>query len=145
MGAGAFASAKGKRVERAAVNLLQPVIDKVYGGLGIEIPKLFRNGYLAAADGGYDIGGLDWLAFEIKGCETLCIPKWWKQCVRQAKPEQIPVLLYKQNRRAWKCVMFGYLHVRKGKRVKARIEVDIDTFLTWFEAKLISELESEHV
>lgn len=138
-GAGAFANSKGKRVEQAAVRLLQPVIDKVYDGLGIEVPKLIRNKN-QSANGGFDISGVDWFALEIKGCETLCIPKWWRQTTSQAKPSQIPVLLYKQNRRAWKCVMYGYMHVGNGKRLKARIEIDIDTFLYWFECKLISEL-----
>ena len=137
MGTGAFANAKGKRGEREAVRVLQPTIDKVYGARGLEPPKMYRN-QNQSADGGYDLASdaTSWMALEIKRCETLCIKKWWKQCVSQGSPEQVPVLMYRQSRKQWKVMMYGVLIVGGGVRVKSPVTVDLEAFLTYFEAKL---------
>jgi len=146
MGTGKFANSKGKRGEREAVNVLQPTIDKVYAARGLDAPKMYRN-QNQSADGGYDLAcdATQWMALEIKRCETLQINKWWKQCVSQGSPEQVPVLLYRQSRKRWQCVMYGYLTVGSGLRVKSRVHVDLDTFLTYFEAKLSVMLDENGV
>ena len=142
MGTGKFANAKGKRGEREAVKVLQPSIDKIYGARGLDAPKMYRN-QNQSADGGYDIqsDATSWLALEIKRCETLQITKWWRQCVSQGTPSQVPVLLYRQSRKQWKAVMFGYVEVGGGLRVKSRVQLDLESFLTYFEAKLAYMLD----
>ena len=128
MGTGKFANSKGKRGEREAVKVLQPVIDKVFNDRGLEIPKLFRNQNQSAL-GGYDIDGIDWLALEVKRQETLNLNKWWEQTLSQTSMEQIPVLMYRQNNKKWKVQMYGYLEVGEGRRVKTKVEITIEAFL----------------
>jgi len=139
MGVGKFANSKGKRGEREAIKVLQPVIDKVFGDRGLEIPLLFRNQNQSAL-GGYDIDGIDWLALEIKRQETLNINQWWKQIVKQASVDQVPVLMYRQNNKKWKVQMYGYLDCN-GKRVKTKVEISIEAFLVFLETKMVQVLE----
>lgn len=141
MGAGKFANSKGKRGEREAVKALQPSITGVYEERGLTPPLLFRN-QNQSANGGYDIDGISWMALEIKRCETLQINKWWKQAVRQANPEQVPVLMYRQNSKKWNIVMYGYIEVEQSCRIKARITIDLPTFLIYFETKMGRLLDS---
>ena len=59
-----FARDKGQRAERAAVALLQPIVDKVYALAEVpeaDWPKLIRN-LQQTQSGGFDIAGLEWLA-----------------------------------------------------------------------------------
>lgn len=142
MGTGAFANSKGKRGEREAVKALQPTIDKVYESYGMEPPKLFRN-QNQSADGGYDIAGLEWMALEIKRCETLSIPKWWRQCTSQGSSDQVPILMYRQNSKKWNIIMYGYMEVCKGARIKARIQVDLPTFLIYMESKIRASIHEK--
>ncbi|MBL4904327.1 MAG: hypothetical protein JKY62_17015 [Desulfocapsa sp.] len=139
MSTGKFACSKGKRGEQEVVRLLQPIVDKVFEARGLEPVKLFRNKNQSAL-GGYDIDGIDWLALEVKRQENLNINSWWKQTVRQASMEQVPVLIYKQNHKKWKIQMFGYLDC-DGKRVKTKVEISLEAFLVYFEVKMIMVLE----
>jgi hypothetical protein len=141
MGRGRFASQKGKRGEREVVKLLQPVVDKVFSARGLEPPTLFRNKN-QSFQGGYDIDGIDWLALEVKRQETLNINAWWKQSVRQASKEQVPVLIYKQNHKPWKVQMFGYLQCEQ-LRVKTKVEISCDAFLVYFETKMAEILDRD--
>jgi hypothetical protein len=52
--------------------------------------------------GGTDIVGIPGFAIEVKRGETLLLDKWWQQCVREAKKGDMPVLFYRQNRKAWR-------------------------------------------
>ncbi len=130
---------KGKSGEREVVNLLKPVVNKVYEERGLEPPVLFRDTN-QSAKGGYDIGGIDWLALEVKRQEVLCINKWWEQTVRQAGPGQIPVLFYRQSRKPWRVVTQGYLEARRGA-VGLRVELSSGEWLGWLESALNSRLE----
>lgn len=140
MGTGKFANSKGKRGEREVVKLLQPIVDKVFGDRGLDIPKMFRNQNQSAL-GGYDIDGIDWLALEVKRQEQLNINSWWKQAVSQAGVDQVPVLIYKQNHKKWKIQMFGYLDVGE-LRVKTKVEITLEAFLVYFETKMVQVLEN---
>jgi len=135
---GSFSKQKGKRGEREAVNLLKPTIEKVYSESDMDAPVLFRN-QNQSANGGYDIDGLSWLALEVKRCEVLSIAKWWEQTNRQASGNQAPVLLYRQNGKKWRVRMWGYLQAGD-RRVKAPVDIEIETFLVWFEVRLKAEL-----
>ena len=85
---------KGKGGEREFAKLLQE-------GLGIE----FNRNLDQVRNGGYDLVGLDKLAIEVKRCETLCIPAWWRQAISQAKEGQTPVLAYRQSRMPWTVIV----------------------------------------
>lgn len=74
---------KGQRGEREVVKLLQPIVDKVYGSLGLTPPVLERN-LMQSHKGGFDIAGLHWMALEVKYQETLNVGMWWNQTLAQA-------------------------------------------------------------
>lgn len=93
---------KGQRGEREAAALVTGWLKEVVTAAGIEHPVALSRNLDQTRDGGYDLVGLDWLALEVKRHETLQVSQWWKQAVRQAKDGQVPVLMYRQNRTAWK-------------------------------------------
>lgn len=140
---------KGKRAEREVVQLLQPVVDKVYRefyglrdartGVAIEPVKLQRN-TLQSDGGGFDIIGLEWLALEVKFHETPQVETWWKQTVRQAKEGQEPCLVWRKSRVDWKVMMMGVLPAGD-KRVRCRIESRKKDWLLWVECRLRWELK----
>lgn len=134
-----FAQNKGSRAERAVIAILQPIVDKVRDARGLSRVKLQRNA-LQADGGGCDIAGLSWIAIEVKHHEKLQVKQWWEQCVRQAKEDQLPVLIYKQNAVKWKVVMFGYVPINELRKVRCPVIIDLDSFVLWFEHKLIDEL-----
>lgn len=138
-----FAQSKGARGEREVVLLLQPIVDKVFSSHGVApelIPRLQRN-TLQSHLGGCDLTGLDWLALEVKRCETLNLNSWISQCIGQSKPHQEPVLIYKQNHGKWKVQMFGLLPIPGGSQnIRAWVEVSVESFLVYFEYRLVQEL-----
>jgi hypothetical protein len=134
-----FAQSKGARGEREIVNILQPIVDKVYNESGKEPPSLLRNS-LQSREGGYDLIGLDWMALEVKRCETLSIPAWTRQCIEQARAGQTPILIYKQNNRAWKVMMHGLLVPGGSTNLKVWMEISVESFLSYFEYRLKHEV-----
>lgn len=144
-----FSQQKGKRAERAAIQLLQPVVNKCYAKCGLTPPTLARNS-MQSRFGGHDIVGLEWLALEIKHHEKQQLKVWWEQTKSQSiKHKQSlgktyygsiePVLMYKANNVRWQVRLRGYLPAGK-KRIKATVDISIETFLLWFEHRLDSEL-----
>lgn len=49
----------------------------------------------------HDALGILPISIEVKRCETLQIPKWIKQVKAQARPNQVPVLAFRQNDTPW--------------------------------------------
>jgi hypothetical protein len=50
-----------------------------------------------------DIG----IEVEVKRCETLSLPAWWRQVSKAATDSgKVPILIYRQNRKPWKARMF---------------------------------------
>ena len=99
---GKMARDKGARGEREVIDLLQPIVDNAYRLAGVAAPQLKRTSSMQADGGGCDVHGIDWLALEVKRCETLQLDAWWRQCLQQAKPGQMPVLIYRQNSKQWR-------------------------------------------
>jgi len=64
---------------------------------------------MQTAKGGHDLIGIDWLALEIKNCETFQFNAWWKQTLEQAGTTKVPVLMYKRNHSPFRFMMYGYL------------------------------------
>lgn len=134
-----MAKTKGANAEREVAAILKPIVDKVYRDLGIEPPVIKRN-LEQTRSGGYDLVGIDWMALEVKRQENLSIPAWWRQTLRQAKPDQLPVLIYRQNRKPWKVIMMGGIRVASGKWLKVRVDVSLQDFLRYFKARLKHDL-----
>lgn len=130
---------KGKRGEREVIDILQPVVNKVFAELGGEAPRLQRN-TLQSDRGGYDLVGLAWFAPEVKRQESSGVSAWWAQCKAQAKPGQTPVLFYRKNGARWRVVMTGSLRIAKGLRISAPMEFSLEVFLVYFEQRLRKEL-----
>lgn len=62
--------------------------------------------------GGADIMGIDGLCIEVKRCETVTVPMWWRQVCRAADNcGRLPVLMYRTNRKPWTFCLPSYLLV----------------------------------
>lgn len=133
---------KGKNGEREVVNLLQPYVNRVYEGLGMEAPDLLRN-QMQTAVGGYDIVGLPWLALEVKRQEQLSLNAWWAQVTKAAKPEQVPVVIFRQNRQKWQVLMPAWLHTGGQGHTQIRAQCTLEDFLGWFEQRVLYEAKKE--
>jgi len=118
----AGARQKGQEGEREIIRLLSEVCEKT-----VEL----RRNLAQTREGGYDIVGLEWLAMEVKRQETLDVENWWKQTLRQAGEGQHPVLLYRQNRKAWNVMMWG----RVGE-MRCRVQINLLTFQMWLRQEL---------
>lgn len=51
---------------------------------------------------------------------------------------RLPILLYQQNRKPWRCVMGGCICGRA--KTSAVVEVTAEAFLAWLEADLLARL-----
>ena len=123
---GNMAKQKGKRGEREAADLLGSILGKSNTGAD----RIFGD---VQAQGG-DIQAIEGLSIEVKRHETLAINTWWKQAVRQASDTDIPVLMYRQNRKPWRFCIPAYCLV-----ISAPGYIDIDelTFGHWLNQYLI--------
>lgn len=133
---------KGKNGEREVVNMLQPYVNKIYSGLGMEPPDLLRN-QMQSAVGGYDIVGLPWLALEVKRQETLCLNAWWAQVTKATKPGQTPVVIFRQNRQKWQVLMPAWVHTGGLGHMEVRAQCSLEEFIGWFEQRLLYEAKKE--
>ena len=140
MGKGKFSRDKGKRGEREVVNLLQPVVNKVYLSVGLEPVVLERN-LMQSHRGGHDIVGLDWLALEVKYQENIQVNQWWKQTVEQAGQDKVPVLLYRKSRVAWKVM----LPVTITPSLVVPGVISIEAFILYFKNRLLFSLTNDHL
>lgn len=137
---GKMARDKGARGEREVIELLQPIVDTAYQAAGLEPPKLKRTSSTQADGGGCDVCGLDWLALEVKRCETLQLDAWWRQCLAQAKPSQLPVLAYRRNGTQWRVRLFVSTST---PHVTMLADISIDDFKTYFHHCLLLCLQHE--
>lgn len=78
--------------------------DKGYRGEH-EVEGIFRE-YGIDAQRGLVFRGepdimVDGLHVEVKRCERIELPKWWKQSTEAAKKGEIPVVVFRKNRGEW--------------------------------------------
>lgn len=96
--------AKGARGERELLLLLSA-----------ELGEKLERDLSQARGGGADCVMIDGFSLEIKRCETLRLPAWWRQAVRQANDAgQEPIVFYRQSRRQWRALIVrghGYADV----------------------------------
>ena len=131
---------KGPGAEREVADAINVVLYQVRQELGIPtppVPTVQRNQNQSAV-GGKDLVGTPGIAIEVKRQETLSIESWWTQCVASAKAlGEEPVLIYRQNGKKWKCILYTKLQVPGSDTFMAvRSEISFDEFLAWF--KLIA-------
>lgn len=79
--------------------------------------------------GGADITCLEGLSIEVKRCEVLSVGRWWEQVSRAAdNAGTVPVLAYRQNRKAWVvCLPAGLLL----PGLEGYIQLDLEQFAGW--------------
>lgn len=114
---------KGATAEREVISLLQPIVDKAYLDQD-HTPTLKRN-LMQYLEGGSDIIGIDSLSIEVKRCERLSVNSWWRQTLSQTKPNQIPVLFFRQSFKPWTIAT-----ILPGQ--KAVTHMALPRFLDWF-------------
>lgn len=97
------------------------------------------------AVGGNDLTNTFGLSIEVKRQEALSINTWWKQCEAAAqRNNEVPVLLYRQNRGKWHCVTYAWIPLPDGCSVQARVEFDFDAFKQWFTHWVRAKLTAGH-
>lgn len=132
----AIQKSKGDGGEREICKMLNDIILPLLDKHGIERPDVdvVQRNKNQAAVGGNDLTNTFGLSIEVKRQEQLNINTWWNQCTEAAKRNnEHPVLLYRQNKRKWKCVTY-LLAELPGELsfVQVRGEMSEDDFKAWF-------------
>lgn len=147
---GANPRTKGAGGEREIADDLNYIIYKVMGELGCENPTMrsVQRNQNQSAVGGADLTGTLGLSIEVKRQEQLSINTWWAQCTAAAQQNGgVPVLLYRQNGKKWRCItMMELPFPAKGglswATMQVRAEIDYDTFKEWFRAWVVRYLNA---
>lgn len=129
---------KGKEGEREVANILRTVIEKVIETENYDdetvstLRGLVQRNQNQSAEGGGDINFMG-ISFEVKRQETLSVNQWWKQCTTSAaRNGDVPILMYRQNRKPWNVVMMVSMYVTPTLHLATRAEVDLPAFESWF-------------
>jgi len=139
---------KGKEGEREVVRMLNAELERLIAseGYGEEIINVLRGvaqrNQNQSAVGGGDINLFN-LSIEVKRQETSSVEQWWRQaCTSAQRNADKPVLIYRQNRKAWHVVMDGYVPLPSGAQLGARVEIHIEEFRSWFRAWVQDKIRS---
>jgi Holliday junction resolvase len=130
--------AKGQNGERELQTVLESIVREQYAILGRVLPDkpIVQRNQNQSAVGGCDLVGTFGLAIEVKRQEALSINTWWQQTVISAQETGgIPVLLYRQNGKKWKCVVNAHLPLPLFDEYQVagvRCEIDFESFKQWF-------------
>lgn len=134
---------KGQRGEREVAQMLNAIIHDVCRALGMTdeqcnraLTTVQRNQNQSAV-GGNDLTNCFGLSIEIKRQEQLAINTWWRQCVAAAaRNGELPVLMWKQNRKPWRVQTYAVLPTPRRPTCPSPkwvvCQFDIDTFKEWF-------------
>jgi len=144
---------KGAEGERQVYKMLNDIIVEVMTGLAYppeEIEKaktMVQRNQNQTAVGGCDLTNTFGMAIEVKRQEQLAIPEWWRQTVKSAeKNNELPVLIFKQNRKPWRIRTYGFLHAPGPNggwsSVQAVMEIDEPAFRQWFKAWVTGKLQN---
>jgi hypothetical protein len=131
--------AKGQNGEREVADMLNFIIYTVMKDLGysedecLKGMRTVQRNQNQSAVGGNDLTDTFGMSIEVKRQEQLSIGTWWAQCLEAAKPKNLcPVLLYRQNKKAWRARAYVWLHLPSGGQTPIVAEFDIDSFKSWF-------------
>jgi hypothetical protein len=145
--------AKGQNGEREIADILNETIYSVMKEMGFPdadclkaLTTVQRNQNQSAV-GGNDLTNCMGMSIEVKRQEAIAAGAWWKQCVAAAeRNNELPVLLYRQNRKPWHVRTYAWVNLPDGKHIRVVVEFDMPQFKEWFrqwvKAKL---LEGEQV
>lgn len=137
---------KGQTGEREICKMLNDLYKQVYAILDMPFPEkdIAQRNQNQSAVGGCDISNTCNYAIEVKRQEQLAINTWWKQCVVSAQEVgKFPVLLYRQNGKKWKCIMFvNPLRTYMEEELKwVRAEMSIEDFQAIFKEHAIQYIK----
>lgn len=80
---------KGRRGEQE--------VARIYREAGFDVDRVPNSGGLRVKG---DLTGLDGFHLEVKRQEILCLPKWLRQAHEEAGAEEVPVVIFRQSKRA---------------------------------------------
>lgn len=130
---------KGQQGEREVADMLNAIVYSVMKELGYSDAECAKGAttvqrnQMQSAVGGNDLTNCFGMSIEIKRQEALSVGTWWKQCVAAAeRNNEMPVLMYRQNRKAWHVRTYGWINLPGSKHMRGEVEFDIETFKTWF-------------
>lgn len=122
---------KGATAEQDIALELNAIICGVHMELGIPVPTkpIVQRNQMQSAVGGKDLVGTFGLAIEVKRQESLSIGSWWEQCTKSAKDlNEVPVLLFRQSKQKWRCIMNVQIPIKDGSFVQSKAEISFDDF-----------------
>lgn len=129
---------KGKTGEREVVDLLATEIyylmhlNKYDDETTAALHGIVQRNQNQSAVGGGDINILG-MSVEVKRCETLAVEQWWRQCTTSAaRNGDLPVLMYRQNRKPWHVVTTGWLMRTDGTMMQSRVTITLEDFKKFF-------------
>jgi hypothetical protein len=142
---------KGAEGEREVIRMLTPIVKEVMVGMAFPpdkieaAEKMIQRNQNQSAVGGCDLNNVFDMAIEVKRQEQLAVGSWWEQCVKSAaRNNELPVLIYRQNRKPWKIRTFAFLHVpgKDGGWGSHQIVAEFDekTFKAWFREWVTNKL-----
>lgn len=142
---------KGAEGEREVIRMLTPIVKEVMVELDFPADKvavaeqIIQRNQNQSAVGGCDLSNVFGMSIEVKRQEQLAIGAWWQQCLAAAnRNNEIPVLIFRQNRKPWRVRTFAFLHTpAEGggwSSVQAVVEIDEATFKMWFRAWVRAQL-----
>lgn len=136
---------KGASGERQIATMLNAIVVQVATAMGFDqaqveaAAKCIQRNQNQSAVGGCDLTNVFGMAVEVKRQEQLSVGTWWKQCVAAAERNQeLPVLIYRQNRKAWHIRTYAWLPLpgaEPGSWSRQQMivaEFDEATFKSWF-------------
>jgi len=131
---------KGASGETEISKILDPIIVECMRFRDIDPPlgQIVQRNQNQSAVGGSDLTNTFGLCIEVKRQEALSVNTWWAQCTAAAtRNNELPVLLYRQNRKAWRCVLPAWIALptlpgATVAHVQARAEISLDDFEQWF-------------
>lgn len=145
---------KGKAGEREVATMLNGIIREVMTAMAFPAEqieaaaKTVQRNQNQTAVGGCDLTNVFGMSVEVKRQETLSIPAWWRQCVAAAeRNNELPVLIYRQNRKPWRVRTYAWLALPGGepgqydRQQMIVAEFDEASFKQWFGQWVKGKLE----
>ena len=139
---------KGQSGEREVADMLNGIIYLAMQSL--EFPeeeclkglKTVQRNQMQTAIGGNDLTNCFGMSIEVKRQEALSVNTWWKQTLAAAqRNNEMPVLMYRQNRKPWHVRTYGWINLPNNHHQQAVVEFDIDTFKSWFREWVLLKLK----
>lgn len=137
---------KGANAEREVADMMNDTINEELAKVNLPRPlkPLVQRNQNQSAVGGSDLTNPFSIAIEVKRQEALSINTWWKQTEVAAKEfGGVPVLVYRQSRQPWKCIMYAELRVGPNVVLSGvRVELSWEDFKSWFRARVSHAIQN---